>query len=233
MHHASSPANAPFRGAPWLGCTIAASRAVYRPTVPTEDVHEPKRYPEIPGGRHSVRRHGGRARPRQRPSPRRKPFTPAAARLRQRCARAAHRHGDHEIHHDNHHNAFISNLNANGRQVAGPGDEADRRHPVQPLGRAGGRAHAGAQQPRRSLEPHLLLGADDAGRRQGTGRRPEERHRRRVRRRRQDEGRRQGGRPRRASARAGPGSWSTRTRSSRSSARANQDTPQMDKAPRR
>ena len=36
-----------------------------------------------------------------------------------------------------------------------------------------------------------------------------------------------------ASAPAGPGSSSARTRSSPSSARANQDTPQMDRAPRR
>ena len=43
---------------------------------------------------------------------------------------------------------------------------------------------------------------------------------------------RQAGRRSAASARAGHGSRSARTRSSRSSTRANQDTPHMDKAPR-
>ena len=88
-------------------------------------------------GRHSVRRHGRRARPRRGLRPGQADLHAAAARLRQRRARAAHRHARPcSIHHDNHHNAFIGNLNGTGREVAGAGHQADRGDPVQPLRRA-------------------------------------------------------------------------------------------------
>ncbi len=74
-----------------------------------------------------------------------------------------------------------------GRQIPRPRHEADRGHPLQSLGRSRGCARPRAQQPGRPLEPHLLLGPDDTRRRQGSGRRSQERHRPSLRRRRQDE----------------------------------------------
>ena len=114
------------------------------------------------------------------------------------------------FHHKNHHNAFIGNLNGLVEKYPDLATKPIEEILSDLVGGAGGGAHPGAQQPRRPLEPHLLLGADDAGRRQGTRRRSQERHRRHLRRFRQDEGRGQAGRHRRASARAGPGSPSNK-----------------------
>ncbi len=99
------------------------------------------------------------------------------------------------FHHRNHHNAFIGNLNGLVEKYPDLATKAPDGNPLQPVRRAGSRAHARPQQPRRPLEPYLLLGPDDARRREDADRRSEERHRRRLRRLRQDEGRAQASGP--------------------------------------
>ena len=66
-----------------------------------------------------------------------------------------------EIHHDKHHQAYVTNLNAaleKAPELAGKSIEELRR---QPECGARGDSHRGAQQRRRPLEPLALLEVDD------------------------------------------------------------------------